>query len=81
MSKVVYSVTCLGGRVRASDWFLRLHGPDGVASRRFMGTEEPGKADQRVAALELLAAERIRVADAATAALEALDVLEAELRG
>lgn len=79
--KAVYSVTCVRGIVRAGDWYTRLYGPDGRVQRRFMGTEEPAIPDQRVAALEMIAAERLRVADAATAALEALDVLESELRG
>lgn len=81
--KAVYSVHCALGQVNHQHWYVRLCGPEGVVARHYMGDSYamPGKPDQQVAALEMIAAERIRVADTATAALEALDVLEAELRG
>lgn len=81
--KAVYSVHCAAGQVNYRHWYVRLCGPEGVVAREYMGDGDtmPAAPDQRVAALEMIAAERIRVADAATAALEALDVLEAELRG
>lgn len=81
--KVDYSVTCSLGQVRAPEecWYLRLIGPNGVAARRYMGEKEPGTPDQRVAAIEMIAAERARVVDHAAACLQALDRLSVWAHG